>query len=102
MPAHVALETYSVLTRLPPPHRTAPSLVVTYLAEEFPAPYLVLPSAGYRDLITRLSASDVSGGAIYDGVVAATAMEADAILLTRDRRAASVYEVLGVTYELIG
>jgi hypothetical protein len=37
---HCALETYSVLTRLPPPHRAAGEVVREFLAARFPAPFL--------------------------------------------------------------
>jgi predicted nucleic acid-binding protein len=41
------------------------------------------------------------GGAIYDALVAATAQEAGARLVSRDRRAARTYEAIGARYELI-
>lgn len=31
LPAHVGLETFSVLTRLPPPHRARPEIVAAFL-----------------------------------------------------------------------
>jgi hypothetical protein len=38
--AHCAVESYSVLTRLPAPHRVAPNLVDEFLRAEFPDPYV--------------------------------------------------------------
>jgi hypothetical protein len=35
--AHAAVESYSVLTRLPPPHRAQPSIVHTFITERFTA-----------------------------------------------------------------
>lgn len=37
LPAQVLVESYSVLTRLPPPHRAAAAVVESFLAERFPA-----------------------------------------------------------------
>ena len=33
--AHAAIESYSVLTRLPPPHRAHPSIAHTFITERF-------------------------------------------------------------------
>jgi predicted nucleic acid-binding protein len=101
VPAHVALETYSVLTRLPPPHRAEPALVHGFLAEQFPAPVLTLSARGHRDVLARLAAAGVGGGAIYDAIVAATALESNATLVTRDRRALPIYELIGVELDAI-
>ena len=59
VPAHVVVETYSVLTRLPPPHRAPADLVATFLAERIPHPPLVLPLAATGDWSSwlRLTAS---------------------------------------------
>jgi len=100
LPAHVLIETYSVLTRLPPPHRAASSIVVEFLERNFPAPPLALSGEGHRSLVRLAATGTLTGGSIYDALVAATAKEADALLLTRDRRAAAVYDVVGVRYEL--
>ena len=52
--AHTALETYSVLTRLPPPHRVEPIAVHAYLADLTSSDYLTL-DARHSDSITSLS-----------------------------------------------
>ena len=49
--AHAALEAYSVLTRLPPPHRAPAGLVVEFLSTQFSEPYLVLTAAASRALV---------------------------------------------------
>ena len=33
--AHAAVESYSVLTRLPPPHRASPDIVHSFITERF-------------------------------------------------------------------
>jgi predicted nucleic acid-binding protein len=99
--AHCAVEALSVLTRLPPPHRVAGHLVRDFLAARFPVPYVALDATDYRGLIPRLVETGVSGGAVYDALIAATARAADDILLSCDRRAAQTYERIGVAFRLI-
>jgi AbrB family looped-hinge helix DNA binding protein len=50
VPAHVLVEAYSVLTRLPPPHRAPARLVATFLAERFREAPLALPARAHREL----------------------------------------------------
>jgi predicted nucleic acid-binding protein len=99
--AAVAMETYSVLTRLPPPQRLLPGLAFEYLQERFQFPPLALASTSYESLLALAAAERIDGGTIYDAVIAATAKESEATLLTLDRRAAPTYEIVGVTYRVI-
>lgn len=99
--AHTAVETYSVLTRLPPPHRVAPDVVHAYLTAITSADYLTLDAKSHRAFIAFLAAHNVTGGASYDALVGSTAKAAGATLLTRDRRAVRLYELLPVEYELV-
>jgi predicted nucleic acid-binding protein len=101
IPSHVLLETYSVLTRLPPPHRAPPDVVVAFLQSRFSEAPLVLSPAAHLRLIERAAVADIVGGGLYDAVVAATAAQARALLLTRDRRAAATYQRMNVGYELL-
>jgi len=101
VPAHVLVESYCVLTRLPPPHRAPADLVATFLAERFPEAPLVLPARAHLELLETSARAGLAGGAIYDALIAATARHADATLLTRDERARSVYDRLNVRYELV-
>jgi predicted nucleic acid-binding protein len=89
---HCALETYSVLTRLPPPHRASGEVVREFLNVRFPEPYLRLSAAAYRDFLWSLPGRAVTGGAAYDALVAATAADHGAELISCDRRAALIYE----------
>jgi predicted nucleic acid-binding protein len=101
VPAHVLAETYSVLTRLPPPHRAPAGLVAAFLTERFGAEPLVLPARSYLRLIQEAAAQGLAGGSIHDALIAATVRHARGRLLTRDRRAASTYEHIGVEYEIL-
>lgn len=98
---HCALETYSVLTRLPPPHRTSGDVVREFLAARFPQPFLRLSAPTYKDFILGLPDHGVSGGAAYDALVAATAAGCGAELLTCDQRALPIYERYGVRTQLL-
>jgi predicted nucleic acid-binding protein len=102
LPAHVVIETFSVLTRLPPPHRAAPAIVERFLAESFPAAPLSLSGSAQRALVGQAVRHGFAGGAVYDLLVAATVKRSGATLLTRDRRAISAYEAIGVAFELLG
>ena len=98
---HCALETYSVLTRLPPPHRAPGEVVRDFIAARFPAPLLRLSVRDYRRFLTELPALEIAGGAAYDAVVAATAAAHSVELITCDKRAAPVYEKYGVPSRLL-
>jgi predicted nucleic acid-binding protein len=97
---HAAFETFSVLTRLPPPNRRTPAAVARLLAHNFPGSRF-LSVQGARLLHARLASLGIAGGAVYDALVAATAAEHGITLATRDRRAADTYRVLDVDFELI-
>ncbi len=99
--AHAALETYSVLTRLPPPHRVAPEAVHTFLGGISSLPWLTLGPAAQLDLLRNLAREAIAGGAVYDALVGATSTAAGATLLTRDVRAGRTYRRLGVAFELL-
>jgi len=101
LPAHCALECYSVLTRLPPPHRVAAPLARNFVSSRFTEPLLTLDPADHLALLDHLVDCAITGGATYDGLVALTAACHGARLFSRDRRAARVYEALGVDFELI-
>jgi predicted nucleic acid-binding protein len=96
-----ALETYSVLTRLPPPHRASGDVVRDFLVARFRQPFLGLSAAAFRAFLLELPHHGVSGGASYDALVAATAASHGAELVTCDRRAAPIYERYGLRVHLI-
>lgn len=99
---HCALETYSVLTRLPPPHRCAAAVVRDFLRARFVEPFLRLEGQAFKDFVLELPDHAVTGGGAYDALVAATASTHSASLITCDRRASLVYESYGVQVVFIG
>jgi predicted nucleic acid-binding protein len=97
--AHAAVEAYSVLTRLPPPHRAHPSIVHAFISERFSEPFLVLSETGYQELLATVAAGQILGGPAYDALIAFTAAEHQATLLSLDQRAAATYQAVGARVE---
>jgi predicted nucleic acid-binding protein len=95
---HAAFETFSVLTRLPPPARRTPATVARLLATDFPdSRFLSARAAG--GLLRELAGAGIAGGAVYDALVGAAAREHGLPLVTRDIRAIDTYRALGVAVE---
>jgi predicted nucleic acid-binding protein len=92
LPAHTALEAYSVLTRLPDPFRAEPATVAEFLKQTFTTPRLVLSDDEHSGFTGRLADLGIAGGAVYDALIAFTAEAAGAELLTLDRRAMVTYQ----------
>ncbi|MBA3393294.1 MAG: type II toxin-antitoxin system VapC family toxin [Deltaproteobacteria bacterium] len=100
--SHCLLETYSVLTRLPTPHRMAPSIVSQFLQLAFKDHAVIaLSAAEQRALVPRCATHGIAGGMVYDGLIASTCMEHRVRLLTLDARARQTYAALGVDHELL-
>ena len=100
--AHCLLETYSVLTRLPSPHRMLPDVVATYLDRSFGRHAVFgLPALDQRKLVATCVTQGLSGGSIYDALIAATCTRFGLKLLTLDGRARQTYAALGVDHELL-
>ncbi len=97
---HAAFETFSVLTRLPPPARRTPATVARLLAANFPHSRFLGADAAAA-LLAELHAARIAGGAVYDALVGASAREHGLTLATRDRRALETYRALDVRVELL-
>lgn len=91
---HAAVETYSVLTRLPGDARLEPADAARLMGNRFAAP-LLLAAKTTRRLADTLARLEIAGGAAYDALVALAAAEHDAELATRDARARATYEAVG-------
>lgn len=97
---HAAFETFSVLTRLPPPARRTPAAVARLLTTNFPATRF-LSSEAADALLAQLAAHRIAGGSVYDALVGAAALEHRLPLATRDRRALDTYRALNVTVQVL-
>jgi len=99
--AHTLAESYSMLTRSPAPFRLSPMQAWRLLDAAFPDEPLTLSGEGYRQVLHLVADRGIVGGAIYDLLIAKTAVEADARLVFRDRRAAGNYALVGASFTLI-
>jgi predicted nucleic acid-binding protein len=97
---HALAETYSVLTRLPGDARVRPEDAVALIDDNFPL-RLALSLQPAQQSHRELALLGVAGGATYDGLVALAARDHGAVLATRDARARSTYESIGVQVELL-
>ncbi len=100
--AHVIIESYSVLTRLPAPRRLDATLVLTALRRLFPNEPIPVPPSAIDDMLGRLASHGIAGGATYDAMVAESARLADLALYSLDGRARRTYEVIGVKVLWLG
>jgi predicted nucleic acid-binding protein len=100
--SHAAFETYSSLTRIPPPERAEAGQVRAFLEDWFGDRWLGFSAGALRLALARLEELGVSGGATYDGLIAMTAAAEGATLVTLDLRALRTYSLVGVDVELVG
>lgn len=98
---HAAVETYSVLTRLPPATRISPEDALTLVESQFAGTVGLRPD-DQQEVLRNAAAAGIAGGRIYDALVGSAAAAAGLLLITRDRRAMATYAVLGVGYEVLG
>lgn len=101
VPAHVLVECFSVLTRLPAPHRLS-ARDAAALVGGLPLEPVSLPAADVPALVQRFAERGIRGGSAYDALIAATAVHHECALLTRDRRAAATYDRVDASYHLVG
>ena len=97
---HAAFETFSVLTRLPPPARRTPATVARLLTANFPHSRFLDADAAAA-VLAELHTVGIAGGAVYDALVGAAAKEHGIVLATRDRRALDAYRALDVRLEVL-
>ena len=87
--AHALVETYAVLTRLPAPHRLAPTDAWALVNANFveSASVIALSGQAHVTLLRGLATQGLSGGRSYDAIIAACARQArvDALLTFNPR-----------------
>ncbi len=98
---HALVESFSVLTRLPAPFRIPAPLAVELLQANFARPPLTMSSEQMAQFVDSLTRWRVTGGAVYDALIAATARDASATLLTLDVRAVRTYLAVGADARLV-
>lgn len=72
------IETYAVLTRLPPPHRLSPRDALALIETSFLTGGILagLDNKAFRPLLREAADHDIAGGRTYDWVIAACARAA--------------------------
>ncbi|MBD1844796.1 PIN domain-containing protein [Cyanobacteria bacterium FACHB-63] len=75
---HSLAESYSILTRLPPPYRISPA-TANYLLIENLAQFtkISLTAEDYQAVIQKVVQLNISGGGIYDALIAQAALKAN-------------------------
>lgn len=96
LPAHVAFETTSALSRMPEGRRIAPAVVLEALERGFSKSWLALDADAARDTLRRAVDAGVRGGALYDALIAATVAGHGGEILSADRRALPTYRAMDV------
>ena len=104
LPTRVLVESYSVLTRLPPPHRLSPRDAFDLLSGSFRehAEMIDFEASGRWAFLEQGAANGLQGGATYDAEIIHTAIAARArklVTLNRrhfDRFAPPGLEILGI------
>jgi hypothetical protein len=99
--AHAAIESYSVLTRLPPPHRASGDVVAEFLRRRFASRWIGLSVEDQRDILASFPSLGITGGATYDALIGAAAAREKATLLSCDERALIVYAAVGADVDLL-
>ncbi|GAB3459611.1 hypothetical protein GCM10027436_66190 [Actinophytocola sediminis] len=62
-------------------------------------PFLTLSEVGYQELLAMVASGHILGGSTYDALIAFTAAEHEATLMSLDQRAAATYEAVGAKVE---
>jgi predicted nucleic acid-binding protein len=102
IPAHALLESFSVMTRLPTPHRIGGQVAHRLLEAWFDrAAVLPAPADVQRRIVPLVSSRGFEGGSVCDALIGLTARSAGHVLVTRDRRALRLYEDLDVEVEFL-
>ena len=95
---HAGVETYSVLTRLPDPYSIDAASAFLAVTTGFGGTaHPRSPDAAIR----RIMAAGITGGGVYDALVAIAAVDADLPLASRDARAIPSYARMGARIQIV-
>lgn len=101
--AHTMAETYSVLSSPSGPFRFEPGVVVAYLDQFLEGSDPIPHGPGsYREALRLLGERDQPGAAVFDALIALAARDANATLVSFDRRAERTYAACGVEARMLG
>ena len=99
--AHTMAEAYSVLSAPGGVYRAEPELVLEYLKELLgDSPPIQPRAASYIEALEDLARDGRGGAPVFDALIALAARDADATLISLDRRAKPIYELCGVDVQV--
>ncbi|MDE3069199.1 MAG: PIN domain-containing protein [Acidobacteriota bacterium] len=101
LPAHVAFETTSALSRMPEGRRVAPAVVLSALEAGFREPWISMDGRSLRRCLRRAVERGVRGGALSDALIGATIAHHGGTVVSADRRALATYRAMEVEVRLI-
>ncbi|MBD1857878.1 PIN domain-containing protein [Leptolyngbya boryana CZ1] len=79
---HSFAESYSILTRLPPPYRISPANAERLLSEDLTQfTRISLTAEDYQAVLRKVVQMNISGGGIYDTLIAYAALKANVDML---------------------
>jgi len=97
---HALVETYSVLTRLPPDLRVVATVAGRVLSDWFPS-RPALSEEAWRRIPETCAGAGITGGAVYDAMIGLAAVEHGLELASRDARAQPTYAAVGARVTLV-
>ena len=101
--AHTLLETYSSVTRMPPPMRVTPSDALVGIRDSFLSlgTVISLGQDEYVQLLQDMVSAGTVGGQVYDAAIAACARRADVdVILTFNERHFQRFACNGLSIEV--
>ena len=100
--AHTMAEAYSVLSAPGGVYRAEPELVLEYLKELLgDSPPIQPRPESYREALELLAGEGRGGAPVFDALIALAVRDADATLVSLDRRAKPIYELCGVDMQFL-
>jgi predicted nucleic acid-binding protein len=100
--AHTMAEAYSVLSAAGGVYRAEPKLVLEYLKELLgDSPPIQPRTASYIEALEGLAGHGRGGAPVFDALIALAARDADATLVSLDRRAKPIYELCEVEFRFL-
>lgn len=100
--AHTMAEAYSVLSAPGGVYRAEPELVLEYLKELLgDSPPIQPRAASCMEALEGLARHGRGGAPVFDALIALAARDADATLVSLDRRARPIYELCGVEFRFL-
>ena len=99
--SHTIAETFAVLSAPGGPYPATTADVLAYLDQFLTRKPVGLSPGRYPAAVRELAAAGVSGGAVYDGLIAIAARQSGADLVSLDARASQTYQRVGARFSLL-